>query len=906
MDEYSMCKLNILRFNGFFLLFVLQFSLLSIVSFNFGSAFTLQKPDLEFSRPSINFPAIYQESQKANHFSIWQTEGISNIQRDLNENKSFDTTYQLINPQQLIADGYTGENITIAILDSGINEIGWIRNLVGNYTTIPNSTIVADDYGHGTFIGAIISKIAYNAKLISIKVSDSSGFISSKSVEEGLKLALANNASIIHASLGSIHLDALNASLITQINSHNITTVFSAGNSGPFASSLTSPAIFAETIAVGMAYNQTHLFTNSSCGPRPSGIMGPDIVAPGVSIMSHDHNGQFEKRTGTSYAAAFVTGTLALLKEVFPEKTPLTLKAALLETAHFMNNTSPIRQGNGFLDVSGAYSLLKSINLTHPLISFAPRKLSSYFTYFGHAINGENRTYRLSLFSTIYTNLTDINTTQSFPASNVTQELPINITIGSLPRNISAGINYINLSLAIPENLSMAKREGYITFQFSNELFSSNLSIMIENRYPGGNILFYQGYDNDTYIPDGPTGSFSMLQKVLESYYGMNSKGAIYPNSLIDTYGPLVVTEDELGKITRDDLEGYHILILADIEFGLSKQEIAVIQDWVAENHSLLVLSYPSRIINGTETLSNQTTINELLKPYGLSIEDDLTNLSRFRNATTSISDPIFEEKGWEFKYEGTSIDITVDKGGKTLAKAYDHINGEESPIAGYWEEAKSKGKVVVFGGMLPFNDHGINTYLNNLEVITRIFRWMITDQQLPIDLLLTSSPTVQGSTQIQITIQGDEGYKYLGPNFNGTIIEANGSFSQIIFKWRTNMYLGSWNPLAAGQAILWLNLYAPPTNGLFVLEVINPASQDVFFLVIIGGFILLGVIYYLLASRRPKQRSPIEQRVALEFQKRKNGVQHGGLETSEICSQCQTPRYTNESKYCFKCGKEL
>ena len=397
-----------------------------------------------------------------------------------------------------------------------------------------------------------------------------------------------------------------------------------------------------------------------------------------------------------------------------------------------------------------------------------------------------------------------------------------------------------------------------------------------------------------------------MLQKILESYYGMNSYGAIRPDSLMDAYGPLVMTKNEDGKITRDDLEGYNILILADIELGLSKQEITVIQDWIAENHSLLVLSYPSRIIAGTETLSNQTSINELLTPYGLSIEDDLTNLSRFHNATTNISDPIFEEKGWEFKYEGTSINIAEEKGGKILATAYDHINGEESPIAGYWEEPESKGKVVVFGGMLPFNDNGIKPHLNNLEVITRIFRWMITDQQLSIHLLLTSSPTVQGSTQIQITIEGDEGYEYLGPNFNGTIIEANGSFSQIMFKWRTNMYLGSWTPLAAGQAILWLNLNVPPTNGLFVLEVINPASQDIFFLVIIGGFIILGVIYYFLASRRPQQRSPIEQRVALELQKRKKGAQHGGLETSEICSQCQTPRHTNESKYCFKCGKEL
>jgi hypothetical protein len=566
-----------------------------------------------------------------------------------------------------------------------------------------------------------------------------------------------------------------------------------------------------------------------------------------------------------------------------------------------MNNTSPIKQGNGFLNISKAYELLKSINQSNPLLSFAPRALSSYFTYFGHAINGENRTYRLSLYSTIKTTLTDINTTQSFPDLNVTdlnvtKELPINITVGSLPKNITIGLNYINLSLNIPEDLKMAKREGNITFYFSNGNYSSSLSITIENRYPGGNILFYQGYDNDTFIPDGPTGSFSLLQKVLESYYGMNSNGAIRHNNLLAAYGPLIPAKDKLGRITLDD---YQILVLADIEYGISPQEITLIQEWVTEGHSLLVLSYPSQIIDGSETLSNQTAINDLLRPYGLSIQDDLTNLSRFHNATTSISEPIFEEKGGKFNYSGTSIGISAENGGKVLATAYDRITAEEIPIAGYWEEPESTAKVVVFGGMLPFNDNNIYASLNNLEVITRIFRWMVKDQQLNLDILLTSSPTVELSTQIQITM--DEMNRDF---FYGTIKEANGSFSQIIFEKRINMYIGAWNPLAAGEATLWLNLGTP--TGVFLFDVINPASQDIFFLVVIGGFILLGIIYYFLASRRPQRRSPIEQRVALELQKRKSGPSHGGLDTSEICLQCRTPRHTDESKYCYKCGKEL
>ena len=149
----------------------------------------------------------------------------------------------------------------------------------------------------------------------------------------------------------------------------------------------------------------------------------------------------------------------------------------------------------------------------------------------------------------------------------------------------------------------------------------------------------------------------------------MNTLGAIQPNGLLSAYGPLIKSNQVSGGITQQDLITQHILVLADIEYGISDQEITLIQEWVAGGHSLLVLSFPSRMSYGTETLSNQTAINKLLEPYGFSIENDLTNLSRFINATTSVSDPIFEERGWEFDYVGTSIGVSTEKGGKNSEK---------------------------------------------------------------------------------------------------------------------------------------------------------------------------------------------------------------------------------------------
>jgi hypothetical protein len=52
--------------------------------------------------------------------------------------------------------------------------------------------------------------------------------------------------------------------------------------------------------------------------------------------------------------------------------------------------------------------------------------------------------------------------------------------------------------------------------------------------------------------------------------------------------------------------------------------------------------------------------------------------------------------------------------------------------------------------------------------------------------------------------------------------------------------------------------------------------------------------------------RSPIEERVALAMKKKSQAQKHQGLETFEVCPRCQTPRFVKDSKYCFKCGREL
>ena len=338
-------------------------------------------------------------------------------------NESFEEKLALINPIST-SENLTGASIRIAIIDSGLNDTDWINsaNIVNRSTVVPNTTIF-DNLGHGSAVTGIIAKIAPNAELISIKVTDSSGDIKQDWVEDALQIAKSFDVNIVHASLGSPNITAISQDLIDEITAENISLVFSAGNSGPYASSIGSPAVFTESIAVGMAFNRTSIPYSSSVGPRPSGTIGPDILAPGILIPTYINSNEAVEVSGTSFAAPFVTGAIALLQEAFPMYSPAIIKAALLDTADFINTSYPIQQGSGFLNTEKALQRLKNLQ-SDPMLTFSPKRVSSDFRYFGQSINGLNRVYRLGLYSSI-------NSTLDMNASGV---LPIE---ASLADNIS-------------------------------------------------------------------------------------------------------------------------------------------------------------------------------------------------------------------------------------------------------------------------------------------------------------------------------------------------------------------------------------------------------------------------------------------------------------------------------------
>ncbi len=125
---------------------------------------------------------------------------------------------------------------------------------------------------------------------------------------------------------------------VDNVEAAGIVTVFAAGNEGPDPATLRSPADRASTpinsFAVGAVDNSRVIASFSSRGPSscdPSGIK-PEVVAPGVSVRSSYKGGGYSSMSGTSMAAPYIAGLVALMRQYNPNATVDEIKNALIQS----------------------------------------------------------------------------------------------------------------------------------------------------------------------------------------------------------------------------------------------------------------------------------------------------------------------------------------------------------------------------------------------------------------------------------------------------------------------------------------------------------------------------------------------------------------------------------------------
>jgi subtilisin family serine protease len=331
----------------------------------------------------------------------------------------------------------SASNIVVAVLDTGIRATH--EDLAANMWTNPHdgghgfdaftgTNDPADDSGHGTLIAGVLGAVGNNGKgvtgvawrvqMMACKCLDSFGNGSDSTVVACVDYALANGARIINASFDSPDYSAAVSNAIVAAKDAGVIWVASAGNNSlNIDVNPTYPACYAINNIVSVAYTTR---TDTLGGFSNYGATNVDMAAPGDQIYStfaasdsdyYPPSGLGINLAGTSFAAGYVSGALALMLAKYPTENYQQIIQRLLKA------TDPLPALVGKCVTGGRLDLRKALN---PPILLTAMILPHAGTFQLHLSTGANRecviqtSADLINWSPIYTNTTAATGTFDF------------------------------------------------------------------------------------------------------------------------------------------------------------------------------------------------------------------------------------------------------------------------------------------------------------------------------------------------------------------------------------------------------------------------------------------------------------------------------------------------------------
>ena len=277
----------------------------------------------------------------------------------------------------------TGAGVKVAILDTGVGPHPDLPPIIEGFNALPGGVLYYDDHGHGTHIAGIIAArmnglgiigAAPLASLVAVKVLDANGKGYLSDLLHGLQWIYDNQIEkhirLVNMSLGfSADSPPLKSAIEKLFYDHGTIMVASAGNScsdsggqdeaggdegqgacdAPQTTTVKYPAAYSKVLAVTATDYNNQITYYSLAGPEV------DITAPGGAqadnrILSTYLDGLYGYGSGTSQAAAHVTGALALKLQQQPDLAWEDVRWLLQHTSTVLVGYPQTQQGCGLID----------------------------------------------------------------------------------------------------------------------------------------------------------------------------------------------------------------------------------------------------------------------------------------------------------------------------------------------------------------------------------------------------------------------------------------------------------------------------------------------------------------------------------------------------------------------------
>jgi type VII secretion-associated serine protease mycosin len=217
----------------------------------------------------------------------------------------------------------TTSKVTVAVLDTGIDldHPDLTPNRVAGRDTVAEDNTPNDVYGHGTMTAGIIGAatnngrgiagVAWNARIMPVKVLDDDGSGTDADIAQGIIWATDHGAKVINMSLGGLGTNTTLANAVRYAINRNVVVVASAGNDGSTIPHY--PAAYPGVIGVTATDAQGRFAWFSDHGPTIT------LAAPGINVRTTTLGAgaatSVGNGTGTSFSAPLVAGVAALVRE---------------------------------------------------------------------------------------------------------------------------------------------------------------------------------------------------------------------------------------------------------------------------------------------------------------------------------------------------------------------------------------------------------------------------------------------------------------------------------------------------------------------------------------------------------------------------------------------------------------